>query len=325
MRSLKRLLILGKRGSSLRRGYSDCIICTKEDPKRSKLKILHITEGLSFHPNEQTVKMYINIITKNEGNTPATFRVLHRCKTSACLQKFIFAEPEDQRPELLSKLYMNQIKKNPDNPDSVIFHKRINCFGTDPKGIEVSRSGLGRCFEQLGNNILLTPEIEDPRAIVPFTSYLIPPGDAGIRPNETAICTLKLEITGSTYMKLVGDGSNISVDSYARLKRDIKTYDLPGEGNDAYQTLYEEKVKPENMIIEPREYDIVIFQKIGQSVELRSGSISTTPTKPLDKDFLEKVLSFYGEGSEFCLRFAYPTEVVTEQRRIMGEVVVPAE
>jgi len=323
MGALRHLSVLGKGDSLPTGGLSDCIICAKEDPRQSGPNIFHVMEALSFHPNEQTVKMYINVISNHEGDTPVRYRVIHRCKTTAYLRKFTFDDPDDPRPAILSELYADRFKNNPDDPQTAIFHRRVNCFGIDPNGVIVSLAGPGRCFEEIGDEVPLDSEIEDLREDVPFTSYLIPPLEAPeIKPGETAICTLKLEIARETYKKLVGVGSDISVDSYARLMRDIETYDLPGSGNKKFEELYRTNIKAKGAIIKPLEYDIVIFQEIGQSIKLKSGSISTTPVRLSDESLSEKVLSFYGEGSEFCLRFAYPAEVITEQKRILREMAL---
>ncbi|MHC4478765.1 MAG: hypothetical protein ACYTEL_24295 [Planctomycetota bacterium] len=295
------------------------MICGKEAPEQSGLTIIHVTEGLSFYPDRQTVKMHVVIISKHEGKKDARYRVIHRGKTTAQLKKFTLKDPENEWLRLLGTVFRDRVKEKPGDSDKVICHRRVNCFGIDARGIEVSVAGPGRCFDKPGDAIPLSPEIEDPRQHVPFTSYVIPPLDAtAIQPGETAICTVDLEISGPTYTRLVGVGSDISVDGYARLMRDIETYDLPGEGNEKYEELYHNTVKAKNMIIEPREYDIVIFQSIGQAVELKSGSISTSPARLPDEALSGKVLSFYGEGSEFCLRFAYPPEIVAEQRKIQG-------
>lgn len=320
--------VLGKRTYWPKVEGGDCVICAKEEPKQSGLKILHITEGLSYHPGEQTVRVYINLISKHEGDAPVRFRVIHRYNTVARLKKFRLIDPHDRRPEILSKILAERLTEVPDNPEVVIFHKRVNCFGTDPNGVEVSLAGPGRCLEQIDDQPL-DSEIEEPREDVPFSSYLIPPlGARKIEPGETAICTLELEMTGHTYEKRIKDGSDISVDSYARLMRDIKTYDLPRQGNDKFKELYNTKIEPKSKsaIIPPDEYDIIIFQEeLGQSVELKSGSISITPVRLPDEALSGKALLFYGEGSEFSLRFAYPAEVIAEQRRILQEASVPAE
>lgn len=324
MEPLTHLPVLGDRNYAPRAGGSDCIICTNEKLEKSGLEILHITEGLSYHPQKQIVRILINLIFYHKGNTPTRFRVIHRGKTTASLQKFAFDDPNDPRSAILSQLCNKRLKKSSDNHERVIFHKRVNCFGIDPKGIEVSLAGPGGCFEKTSEEIILTSEIEDPRENIPFSSYLIPPLDVReIKPNETAICTIKLEIAGETYMHLVGNGSDISVDGHRRLMRDIETYDLPDQYNKAFEELYFSKVKPKKAIIQPHEYDIVIFQKLGQSIVLKSGSISTIPVRLTDEELSEKVLWYFGEGCEFCLRFAYPSEIITQQQQIKKEVLAP--
>ena len=112
------------------------------------------------------------------------------------------------------------------------------------------------------------------------------------------------------------DGSEITVDSYTRLMRDIETYDLPYEKNVGLKRLYEKSIAVKEAVIEPTEYDIAIFQSIGQELILQSGSISATPIH-VPSVSEKEALCFLGQPREFCLRFSYPEEVVKEQQALL--------
>lgn len=289
---------------------ADCVICTREEPNQTGLEILHITEGMSFHPKEETARVHLDIISRNSGDLPLRYRVIHPGKTKASLQKFAFEGTEDPRIGILASLYADRIKSDDKTPETIQFYKRVNCLGIDSDCTKVSPAGPKGCFEEGVNKIQLSPEIEDAQQEdTPFTSYIIPPLEKlAILPGETDICTIKLEMSNTSYRRLVGDGNRISVDSYARLMRAIEAYDLSTKPNDPLRNLYRTHVKAEGAIIEPNEYDIVVFQELGQAMELESGNIRITPVPFTNVEPSSKVLWFFGQsGGEFCLNLAYPS------------------
>lgn len=295
----------------------DCLIFTNENPGEKGICILHITEGISYYPDEQCVNILFDIILYNRHKEPRRCRIIHPGKTSAYIQRFNFIDSNDPRKEILSRLFSKRIKENFEKTDTINFHKRINCVGIDQDFIKVSRSGPGGCFEN-DERIPLRAEIEDDREYCAFTSYLLPP----VAKEEGAtICTVQLEFSGESYRQLINDGSNISVESYVYLKSDLQRYALPFEDNDAIRDLYEEKIKPESSIIEPKEYDIVVFQKLGQKVNLSFGSISA-PQMMTENIQPEEAICFLGKPKDFCLRFSYPDEVVAKQRSILSNMLV---
>jgi hypothetical protein len=298
---------------------SDCVIFAKEKPSDTGVEILHVSEGISYHPDDHCVKIHFTIISRNSGTKPVRFRVIHRGKTTACLQKFSFSDTGDPRRKILSSLFDKWIKKNPDDDETVFFHKRVNCVGVDPEPVIVSLSGPGRCFEKMElQQLPLTPEIQEMYGHPSFSSYLIPPRDySEMKPDEITIWTMKLKIEEESYLRFVNDGSEINVNSYTRLMRDIETYDLPNEKNKQLIRLYEDFISSKNSTIEPTEYDIVIFQQLGQSLILRSNSISATPVCPSPSISEKEAICFFGQPKEFSLRLSYPENVIKKQKELL--------
>lgn len=311
-----------QKGSYADNHGADCVIFTNAEPCRGGLQILHVTEGLSYHPDKQEVCIHLDIFCKNTGTKAERLRIIHRGKVEAYLQRFAFSNDDDKCIDIMKRLFYERIRPNQENEQSILFNKRVNCLGIDPEAITVSLSGPGDCFEKIQQPVKLVPEVSDRRQDAAFTSYLIPPPPLQpIQPSEVSVFTMKLSIQGSTYARLVGDGSEISVDSYTRLMRDIETYDLPLEANIKLKRLYEKNVEDNEAVIEPVEYDIVIFQSIGQKLILQSNSISATPIQ-IPSVSEKEALCFLGQPKEFCLKFSYPDEVVAKQRSILSNMLV---
>lgn len=293
----------------------DCIICTSKNPDEKGICILHITEAISYYPNDQRVDILFDIIMCNHNDEPRQCRIAHPGKTTAFIKKYESTDEGDKRREIITKLFSKRIKENDQNEDTLKFHKRINCVGIDEKYTEVSKIGPKGYFEDM-NIKLLTPEINDDRECYAFTSYLLP---EITKEEGTVIFTIQLEFKEESYRKLIGDGSNISVESYVYLKSDLQRYVLPDEENEEIKKLYEEKIQPDSSIIVPKEYDIVIFPNIGQKVNVSFESISA-PQMVNESVRPNEAICFLGKPREFCLRFSYPDEVVAEQRKKIQQI-----
>ena len=293
---------------------SDCIVCAK-DNEGTNIEILHITEGLSFHPSQETVKVLFNVLLKNYDNKPGRFRFLHKGGTKVTLNKFVFSDQLDPRTNVISHLYQERMQMEPDIENSLRFYKRINCLGVDQNYLLVSLNGPGNCFNGNSDSIPLLPEIDSLPKNPLYTSYLVPSLDSNpIEPGETSICTIKLELSKESYATLVADGSDLSVDSYKRIKRDIEGGLLHQQSGLRIEQHYNTFFKPKKTTLIPKEYDIVIFNEIGQRVEYKSGSINATPVPMKGNSLEEKVLWYYGQPDEFCLKLSYPEQVIKEYR-----------
>jgi len=286
---------------------SDCVICTKGEPTQSGLRILQVTEALSFHPGAWTVDILLDFVYKHDGDDPVTLRVIHRGSTTATLHQFSLEATEDERHKILLALYAGRFKKGEPLSNTIYFHPRVNCYGVDPEGIPVSILGPGKCFQGIDDGYELSPEIGGAGTDPMFTSYLLPPrGSQPIPPGESGVFRLRLKIGQETYRRLVGDGTNFSVDSYTRLMRNMEAYDL-AHADLRIRSLYLTRVKPPGATIEPEAYDIVVFNGsgLGQPVIVKSGSISITPATPTEKHLKKKVLWFLGQPGEFYLKLGY--------------------
>jgi hypothetical protein len=293
-------------------GSSDCIICAreypeeagKEDSKEPRLEVLQVIEGLAYHPEVPTVEIVFIFVVQNSRPGPSRLRVVHRGGVDSSLQPFTLESnlPQDR---ILRGLYADRIKRNDDVPGTIRFYKRINCLGRDLEPVVVSLAGPGSCFSRSKDAISLTPEVSDAAENPAYTSYLIPPADYDPMPaEERCIFTLCTTLHKETYERLVTD--RFSVDSYTRLKRDIETQDLPHADQRA-KDFYDRYIRPEHAIIAPQAYDIVIFQKLGGPVEVKSESIRITAGRPANGELSDEVLWFFGqpEDEEFLLILSY--------------------
>jgi len=285
-------------------GNSDCVICVKEHPAKEKagLEVLQVIEGLAYHPEVPTVEIVFIFVVQNSGLSPTRLRVVHRGGVDSSFQPFTL-ESNLPRDGILRELYADRIKRNDDVPGTIRFHKRINCLGLDPEPLEVSLAGPGSCFSRSKDAISLTSEVMDAGESPAYTSYLIPPTDHDPMPaGECCIFTLCSTLHRETYKRLVKD--RFSVDSYTRLKRDIETQDWPNADEKA-KDFYNKHIRPQDAVIAPQAYDIVIFQNLGHPVEVKSESIRITPGRPANQELSDQVLWFFGQPEEFFLILGY--------------------
>ena len=119
---------------------------------------------------------------------------------------------------------------------------------------------------------------------------------------EKSVFTVSATINPKTYERLVGD--RFSVDSYTRLKRDIEADDLNG-ADERTVDFYNANIRPDKAVIAPQAYDIVIFQKLGHPVQVKSESIKITPGHPANEQLAKEVLWFFGQPEEFFLNLSY--------------------
>lgn len=299
-------------------GGSDCVIITEEEPGPTGIRILHAIESLAYRPHggDQKVLIWVDFVLVHEGTKPARIRIVHRGKTGASLVKFSLGGGNDPRQRILRELYADWIE--PTSDGKLDFYERVNCYGRAPTPIRLSTAGPGDCFADGQVEMPLTAEIESPHPYQAYSSYLIPPRASRkkIQPGEKVIWRVRIDIAGESYRHLVRDGSEISVDSYTRLLRDIENVDLPNEKDERLIEHFHSKIQRDSAVICPKAYDIVIFQQeeIGQPVELKSGSISITPAR-IGKELAGKVLWFLGQPDEFYLKFRYPEHVIAQERR----------
>jgi len=293
-------------------GSSDCIIVAKERPSQKGPRILQVIESLSYRPEERTVVILIDIISEHDCDVPVRYRVVHRGGVAGVLRRFLLHD-EDPRQRILTQLYAKRMTQHPTDEDLILFHPRTNCMGYQREGVEVSLAGPGRCFDQLPVESQLRPEhgVISPDGSPPvFTSFLIPPeGTPAICGEERSICRLELRIHPQTYDHLVGTAGGFSVDSYDGLVRDIE-YDLQVMGTDDLKDFFCRAIKPAKALLLPKAYDIVVFQEIGQRIEVDSGSISICPApeSEIGTELRDKVLWFFGQTEEFYLSLRYQSD-----------------
>jgi len=300
------------------KGAADCVICTRESAAAESPEILQIIEGLSYHPEIPTVRILLLFIVKNRGASVARFRIVHRGGVTATLEPFSF-QPTEERRQLINKLYANRITASGDDSAAAHFFQRVNCLWIDHEPINVSLNGPGECFRTQKEPITLvpdSPQCDEPPA---FTSYMIPPAELeGIAPGECTAFIVTLELTRESYARLVDH--TFSVDSYARLMRDIETCDITKAGKET-RDFYDTHIRSRDMVIAPMTYDIVIFQDLGERVDVRSGSINITPVRSEDRALADRVLWFFGHPDEFYLVLSYSSRMPAKKMQVLQAVV----
>lgn len=294
-------------------GGGDCIVCVRQEPGGPGLDVLQVIEGLAHHRVDERVDIPMLMAVRNPGTTRVAMRVVHRAFVKASLKRFRFRAPcsaakdgwEDRDPykkrlmSVMRSLYAGRLRKNPDKPGTALFHARVNCLRARQEAEVLSLDGPGGCFSKQ-DEVDLSPEF-DQGEVPSFCSYLLPP----VEPGQGELFVLWLTLEGDSYRRLVGDGRLFTVDSYSRLLRQIKAFDVP-EAPDEGKKLHRDHVQPDQAIIAPAAYDIVIFQgNLGDPIAVEAGSICILQVQPEDEHLAEKVLWFYGQPEEFYLVLRY--------------------
>lgn len=278
---------------------SDCIICAREHPDGPDLKVDQVIEGLAHRREEERVEIPILLNVRNpDDDVPAVMRVVHRTFVTARLQRFRF-DSENPLLSTMRDLYAGRLRPRSEDPSTAFFHRRINCLRATPEPDIVGLNGPGGCFEGK-DEVELTPEF-DQGDEPSFSSFLLPP----VAPRRRELFVLWLTLEGESYRQLVGDGRLFTVDSYSRLLRQLKTFDVPN-APEAGKKIYRDYIEPPAAIIAPAAYDIVIFQgDLGDPIAVEAGSICILPVQPENKQLAENVLWFYGQPKEFYLVLRY--------------------
>lgn len=292
-------------------GSSDCVILADMGSGRSRIEILQVIESLSYCPDGHVVKILLDIISRNSGDSAARYRVVHRGGVKAHLRRFPVAGQDGPRQVIIRQLYGGRIRE--EAAGAIGFQCRLNCVGVDDNHTNVSLDGPGGCLQGVADRIMLHPEIGGAVPDAAFTSYVIPPPDLGtaIGKGEVAICRLEMEIPPHSYKRLVEGQEYFSVDSYARLMRDIVAVDLPGAPPE-YDSFYRDHLARADTVISPVAYDIIIFQTPetdGCPVQVESSSMCVDRVRPADPEVAARleneVLWFFGQKQEFHLRLRF--------------------
>jgi len=301
-----------KREGDARQGREDrgdCIVCVKPRLEDPALQVLQVVEGLAHHRNRRRVDIPILIAVRNPHDVPVAMRVVHRAFVKASLKRFRFRpagstakdgwEDRDRyKKQLMSvmrDLYAGRLREDPDKPETAIFHARMNCLRARQEAEEYSLNGPGGCFSDR-DEFDLSPEF-DQGDVPSFCSYMLPP----VEPGWGELFVLWLTLEGGSYERLIGDGRLFTVDSYSRLLRQIKAFDVP-EASDKGKQVYRDHIQPQEAIIAPDAYDIVIFQgNLGDPMVIETGSVCILQVQPEDEQLAKKVLWFYGQPEEFYL------------------------
>jgi hypothetical protein len=256
-----------------------------------------VVEGLRYSRKDKCVDITLILELENGSDISACVRVVHRGDVDGWLEPFTF-DPENDALRLLTRLYSDRIVRNPDNPRGALFYPRVNCLAVADQPAEVSLDGPGKCFA--GKAGLLKLERETPKGVHPsFTSFLLP----AITPKTRELFVLRLRFGQPTYEYLVGPW--FSVSSYRRLLSDIATFDMVNASPQA-QDLFRGSIEPVEAHIVPEAYDIVLFQDIGDPVEVMDGSVCILPVRHDDDGLARQVLWFYGKpASDFYLELRY--------------------
>jgi hypothetical protein len=276
---------------------SDCVICTKEAPDSPGVKIEQVIEGLVYHRRGKRGEILLLFLIHNPNRNPTAFRIVHRGNVSAELRPFSFSF-ESEALETIKSLYSERIREKKGDPQTALFHKRINCLSASLEPVEASLLGPSRCFENGHRSIPLDRDF--PASSAPsFSSFLVPALD----PGERVLFTVSIDMDINPY--LPDDPPFFSVDSYTRLVRDILAYDVPNatpQGRD----LFLRSIEPKQYHLAPDAYDIVIFQQLGDPVVVSSESICIVRVRPDNEELAAKVLWFFGKPvDEFYMVLSY--------------------
>lgn len=284
---------------------SDCVICTMEQFSETPLEVLQIIELLTYHRHEKRARISLLIMVANPSKDQAQrLRIVHRGYVMGLLRRFELSS-SDERQSLIRKLYGERFSEVPGVPNAIDFVRRAeNC--ADLQGTEqFSTTGPGDCFT--GGRSECEIDRETPHDVdAPFTSFLTPEVGAG----ERTIFICDLTLSDEAYDRLVK--SEFSVDSYTRIKRDIEIEALGG-ADSKYVKLFMEQIRPERTTIEPRAYDIVISQKLGDPVDVLEGSLYITPVRHPNPELDKQVLWFLGQPREFYVLLTYSGVVPAEK------------
>jgi len=309
-------------------GGGDCIICVKKEPDDLPLDVIQVIEGMAHHRENKCVDIPILMVVHNPHDKPIAMRIVHRAFVRASLKRFRFHDEKSseneswesrdprkkQMMDVLRGLYASRLQ---DKSGTAIFQRRVNCLGLRQELDTLSLEGPNQCFSEK-EEIDLEPDFDrdfvffqglllnrsGEEQIPSYCSYSLPAVGAG----RTELFVLWLTLKGAAYQRLIGDSDIFTVDSSARLLRQIKTFDLDVASDDA-KKFHNQYIEPNGAIIVPAAYDIVIFQdEMGDSIALDTGSISILPVQPKSERWAKQALWFYGHPEEFYLVLRYKSE-----------------
>ncbi|MCX5643110.1 MAG: hypothetical protein NTZ17_00245 [Phycisphaerae bacterium] len=282
-----------------RNAHSDCVVLIAEFREGPYLVARQVIEGLQYSKKNKRIDITLILELENPNTVPTCVRVAHRGDVDGWLEPFTFGT-EDRALRLLTSLYSNRIVRNPGNPRNAFFYPRVNCLAVAVQPTVVSLEGPTRCFVDGIGARKLEPEM--PKGAHPsFTSFLLP----AVAPKAKDLFVLRLRFEGATYEHLLGQQPWFSVSSYRRLLSDIAAFDMVNASPKA-QKLFRDSIEPVQAHIVPEAYDVVLFQDIGDPVEVMDGSVCILPVRHEDDQLARQVLWFYGKpASDFYLELRY--------------------
>jgi len=290
-------------------GNGDCVICLREKPGGDALNVIQVIEGMSHDRKKKRVDIPLLMVVHNPHDTAVAMRIVHRAFVTASLKRFHFDSSggenwEDHDPrkkqmmDVLRGLYAGRLWRH-EKTGIPLFLRRINCLGLRQKADELSLEGFNKYFTEKGEYDL---EPEFPQDKTPsYCSYLLPT----VAPKQIELFVIWLTFDGESYERLIGDNGIFTVDSYTRLLRQIKAFDLDLASPEG-RKFYHNHIESDNSIIAPDAYDIVIFQGDQDApIAVEAGSICILQVQS-DKEHLSKQsLWFYGQPEEFYLILRY--------------------
>jgi hypothetical protein len=280
----------------------DCVICTRARPSDPEIDIVQIIEILKYRRGRSAHILLLLVVANRSKTSEAGLRITHPGKVTVKLKRLDIKSSEECE-SLVLRLYQSRLAIS-EQPDQIKFRARLSYAELADEIKEYSTLGPGACFSDGERCKKIDPEVEkDLPADAPFTSFLLPRMNA----EEQSIFLIELDLVGEAYKNLVGRDDRFSVDSYARLKRDLEANALP-KAPIGFRDHYEMFIGPDSMNIGPKAYDIVILQKLGDPVIVERGSLYITPVKPADSDLDDEVLWFLGRPEDFYLRLRYADE-----------------
>jgi len=298
-------------------GRGDCIICVKAQPDGEALKVIQIVEGMSHRRKNERVDIPFLMVVHNPHDKPVAMRVIHRGFVTAFLNRFYFPgddfaaennwenrDPNKRKMmDVFRKLYAKRLRRKNGKSETAVFEPRVNCPELKQVTRKLSLDGPGGCFLEENEDELDLRWYSDrdpdfskgPTETPAYCSYLLPP----VSPGKTELFVLWLAFDGASYQHLIGPDGVFTVDSHARLRRQIEASDLvhaSAEGRE-FHRLY----MSDHSIITPAAYDIVVFKgELGDNISVETGSICVLPAQP-EGDLAKQVLWFYGQPEEFYL------------------------
>lgn len=290
--------------------------------RSSWLKILHVIETLRYDAANRVIRVYFDVIVKNDTEDLQDLYIIHRSDVSASLDRFFAPSeknPEKQKiRELLKDLYCPQIGKE---NSAFEFAPRIGgiTFADDKGHVTAVQSGDGqlRSLEEPGSFPLDAENLKNDPACnvsVPFSRFAI----AGFSPKKCTAFRVELLISNDSYDLFIGDPSLFFVDGTNVVLSDIEHVDLfDHDESSEYRKVYEQEIK-ENEII-PTAYDVVIPRdaSLSSPVNIHTDSSSRIVSyfnclkfNDERQRLVDSVHWYAGQSPEFSLRLSYASSVL---------------